>query len=67
MSDFEKILKALEKGEHFKLSKYNDGGTYDKWEFEDRKEITLYPTDEFTCEYDINFDFDKDGNLIEIY
>ena len=61
MNDFNKILKAIEKG-GYKLSNRCKANTYDYWERSDNKEITICLSD-----YEpIDFNFDKDGNLIEI-
>ena len=38
---------------------------HDYWEWSDSKEITIYLGNYNYC-YSINFNFDKDGNLIEI-
>ena len=63
MNDFNKILKAIEKGGIYKLSNNCGANTYDYWEWSDSKEITIYLND-----YDpIDLDFNKDGNLIKIY
>ena len=62
MNDFNKILKAIEKG-GYKLSNNCRANTYDYWEWSNNKEITIYLSD---YEQPIDFNFDKDGNLIEI-
>lgn len=66
MSDFVKILKAIENGERLKLSNHCEQNTYDYSEWSDSKEITIYLGDYDYC-YSIDMEFDKDGNLIEIY
>lgn len=64
MNDFNKILKAIEKG-GYKLTNSCDPNTYCYWEWSDSKEITIYLGDyDYGCSVDFNFD--KDGNLIEI-
>ena len=63
MNDFDKILKAIEKGGIYKLSNNCDVYTYDYSEWSDSKEIMIYLND-----YESTYlEFDKDGNLIKIY
>ena len=65
MSDFAKILKAIEEGGRYKLSNSCDPNTYDYWEWSDSKEITIYLGDyDYGCSVDL--DFDAEGNLIKI-
>lgn len=66
MSDFEKILKAIENGGVLKPSNCYDQNTYNYSEWSDSKEITIYLGDFDYC-YSIDMKFNKDGNLIEIY
>lgn len=66
MSDFEKILKAIENGGVLKLSNHCDPNTYDASEWSDSKEIIFYLGNRDYC-YSIDMEFDKDGKLIEIY
>ena len=64
MSDFAKILKAIEEGGRYKLSNSCDPNTYDYWEWSESKEITIYLGDDYGTSIDI--DFDAEGNLIKI-
>ena len=64
MNDFNKILTAIEKG-GYELTNSCDPNTYDYWEWSDSKEIIIYLGNDNYC-YSIDFNFDKDGNLIEI-
>ena len=64
MNDFNKILKAIEKG-GYELTNSCDPNTYDYWEWSDSKEIIIY-LGNYSYGFTINFNFDKDGNLIEI-
>lgn len=65
MSDFEKILKAIEKGGRYKLSKGCDHNTYEYGEWSDSKEITIYLGD-YDYGTSVDLEFDAEGNLIEI-
>lgn len=65
MSDFAKILKAIEEGGKYKLSNSCDPNTYDYWEWSDSKEIDIN-LGNYDYGFTVEFNFDKDGNLIEI-
>ena len=65
MSDFEKILKAIEEGGRYKLSKNCDPNTYEYWEWSDSKSIIIYLGD-YNYGTSVDLDFDAEGNLIEI-
>ena len=65
MSDFEKILKAIEEGGRYKLAKNCDPNTYEYWEWSDSKSITIY-LGGYDYGTSVDLDFDAEGNLIKI-